>query len=157
MKRVLFVCMGNICRSPAAEIVFRRIVDEAGATERYEIDSAGTIGFHEGKAPDSRMQEQLKGRGGYEISGKSRQIQAADLDRFDIILTMDEENYSDVKGLNAQLATKVVPFVKFLKNHSEPRIPDPYYGGDEGFSYVVDLLEDGCYALFSELEKMKIF
>lgn len=145
--------MGNICRSPAAEIVFRRIVDKAGASDRFEIDSAGTIGFHAGKRPDDRMQTHLVARG-YSISGRSRQIVSSDLDEFDIILTMDEENFSYVTALDPNAVSKIVPFVKFLRNHTETRIPDPYYGVERGFAHVVDLMEDGCQALFEKLNEM---
>jgi protein-tyrosine phosphatase len=148
MTRVLFICMGNICRSPAAEIVFRKMVGDGGRGDEFEIDSAGTIGFHKGNPPDQRMAAHLAKRG-YRIEGRSRQLQAADLNDFDILLTMDEENLADTLALDPTggLLHKVKPFVDFLREHETPRIPDPYYGGDQGFAHVIDLLEDGCSAL----------
>lgn len=148
MTRVLFICMGNICRSPAAEIVFRKMVGDAGHEDEFVIDSAGTIGFHKGKPPDQRMAAHLAKRG-YRVGGRSRQLQAADLTDFDVLLTMDEENLADTLALDptGALHHKVKPFVDFLRDNETPRIPDPYYGGDKGFAHVIDLLEDGCSAL----------
>jgi protein-tyrosine phosphatase len=154
MTRVLFICMGNICRSPAAEIVFRKMVHDAGLEGDFEIDSAGTIGFHKGNPPDSRMAAHLA-KNGYTVDGQSRQLVAGDLKNFDILLTMDEENFADTLSLNpsGEFHHKVKPFVDFLTEHDEPRIPDPYYGGDRGFAHVIDLLEDGCAALLGELSE----
>ena len=152
MTHVLFVCMGNICRSPAAEIVFRRMAADAGRADEFRIDSAGTIGFHKGSPPDPRMSAHLSKRG-YHVEGRSRQLVAADLRDFDLILTMDEENlaYSLALDTSGDLHHKVKPFVHFLRENEAPRIPDPYYGGDRGFAHVVDLLEDGCSALLEGL------
>lgn len=154
MKRVLFVCMGNICRSPAAEIVFRKIVDDAGLSESLEIDSAGTIGYHAGNPPDSRMSDHLRRRG-YEITGRSRPVTSEDLDIFDLILTMDEENQADVLrlGSSGNHKAEIVPFVTYLREHSADRIPDPYHGGDKGFAHVIDLVVDGCVGLLDEFSK----
>jgi protein-tyrosine phosphatase len=151
MTRILFVCMGNICRSPAAEIVFRKMVGDVGRDDEFEIDSAGTIGFHKGKPPDARMAAHLA-RNGYTVEGRSRQLTAVDLGEFDLILTMDEENLADALALDPTggLHHKVQPFVGFLTEHDEQRIPDPYYGGDEGFAHVIELLEDGCAALLGK-------
>ena len=148
MTRVLFICMGNICRSPAAEIVFRKMVDDAGRSDEFGIDSAGTIGFHKGKPPDPRMSEHLARRG-YAVEGRSRQLMASDLREFDLLLTMDEENLADTLALDpsGEFHHKVRSFVEMLTAEKAPRIPDPYYGGDSGFAHVIDLLEDGCAAL----------
>lgn len=148
--RVLFVCLGNICRSPAAEIVFRKMVAEAGLEDAYEIDSAGTAGYHEGAPPDHRMAATLEHHG-YAIAGKARKITRADLDSFDHIVTMDEENYRDVCALDSSSGThpKVKPFVSFCTEHDDRRVPDPYYGGQKGFDHVVSLLEDGCRNLLA--------
>ena len=148
MTRVLFICMGNICRSPAAEIVFRKLVDDEGRGDEFEIDSAGTIGFHKGNPPDPRMASHL-GKRGYRVEGRSRQLHASDLNKFDILLVMDEENLADTLSLDpsGELHHKVKPFVDFLGENEVPRIPDPYYGGDRGFAHVIDLLEDGCSVL----------
>lgn len=152
MTRVLFICMGNICRSPAAEIVFRKMARDAGLEGDFEIDSAGTIGFHKGKPPDPRMASHLE-RSGYTVDGRSRQLVADDLRQFDLLLAMDEENLADTLALDpsGELHHKVKSFVGFLTEHDEPRIPDPYYGGDRGFAHVIDLLEDGCAELLLKI------
>ncbi len=144
--------MGNICRSPAAEIVFRKMVEDAGLEGSFEIDSAGTIGYHEGNPPDARMSSHLKNRG-YHVEGKSRPLRKSDLKDFDLLLTMDEENLSDTLRLDhdGKFHGKVKPFVDFLRENEAPRIPDPYYGGDKGFAHVIDLLEDGCAVLLEGL------
>lgn len=152
-KRILFVCMGNICRSPAADIIFRHLVDKVGLSDQIDVDSAGTIGYHTGKGPDPRMAKTLKSRG-YTISGKARQVEEADLDSFDLILTMDEENLVNVRDLarTPEQLERIKPFVSFC-SASVPRIPDPYYGGDDGFETVADLLEDGCANLLNSLRE----
>ncbi|QTN33829.1 low molecular weight phosphotyrosine protein phosphatase [Akkermansiaceae bacterium] len=152
MKRVLFICMGNICRSPAAEIVFRKMVGGAGLDAGFEIDSAGTIGYHKGSPPDPRMAAHLAKRG-YVVEGRSRQLTADDLRDFDILLTMDEENLADTLALDpsGNFHHKVKPFVGFLEEHEASQIPDPYYGGNRGFARVIDLLEDGCRVLLERL------
>ena len=143
--RVLFVCMGNICRSPAGEIIFRKLVADAGRTADFEIDSAGTLDFHEGCPPDSRMSATLRSHG-YPITGRARQIKAADLASFDLIVTMDEDNLTAVRKLDREgrFHAKIRPLVEFCTAHDAPRVPDPYYGGQHGFKQVVELLEDGC-------------
>ena len=152
MTRVLFICMGNICRSPAAEIVFRKMAEDAGRGDEFGIDSAGTIGFHKGSPPDPRMSDQLTKRG-YAVKGRSRQLVAGDLCDFDILLTMDGENLTDTLTLDpsGKLHHKVKPFAGFLRENDAPEIPDPYYGGDRGFAHVIDLLEDGCASLLDSL------
>lgn len=151
--RILFVCLGNICRSPAAEIIFRHQIAEAGCADAFEVDSAGTIGFHAGKQPDPRMCESLQRRG-YPIVGRSRQIRTSDLEHFDLILTMDEANYSDVRSLDPdrKFHHKIKPFVSYLQHQDATHIPDPYYGGQRGFEHVIDLLSDGCQGLLESLK-----
>ena len=143
--RVLFVCLGNICRSPAAEIIFRKLVADAGREADFEIDSAGTIGHHRGGPPDSRMAGSLE-RQGYEVAGCARQILPMDLEHFDLIVTMDESNLSDVRSLDpsGKLHPKIRELVGFCNDHDDLRVPDPYYGGQRGFDHVIRLLEDGC-------------
>lgn len=143
--------MGNICRSPAAEIVFRKFVDDAGLADSFEIDSAGTIGYHEGNSPDPRMCSHLMARG-YEIEGRSRPLRESDLRDFDLLLPMDEENLADVLRMDrsGECGGRIKPFVEYLTEHEAVRIPDPYYGGDAGFSHVIDLIEDGCRNLLAE-------
>ena len=143
--RVLFVCLGNICRSPAAEIIFRKLVTDAGLEAEFEIDSAGTIGHHRGAPPDSRMAGSLE-RHGYQVEGCARQILPTDLEHFDLIVTMDESNLSDVRSLDpsGELHEKIHELVGFCTDHDDFRVPDPYYGGQRGFDHVIQLLEDGC-------------
>lgn len=153
-RRILFVCLGNICRSPAAEIIFRKQVADAGRAEEFEIDSAGTIGHHQGASPDSRMSESLRQKG-FTIEGRSRQIQVEDLTTFDLIVTMDESNHSDVRSLDktGSLHPKIRPFVSFCRHHDDLRVPDPYYGGQRGFDHVIRMLEDGCEGILESFEK----
>ncbi|MEM9237539.1 MAG: low molecular weight protein-tyrosine-phosphatase [Verrucomicrobiota bacterium] len=150
--RVLFVCMGNICRSPAAEIIFRKLVDDEQLNERIEIDSAGTIGYHAGNPPDPRMSAALERRG-YEIEGRSRQITRDDLDDFDHVLVADEDNLHDVLGLDSSKADKVQLLTDFSTEHEASHVPDPYYGGSRGFEKVADLVEDACAGLLDHLKK----
>ncbi len=149
--RVLFVCLGNICRSPAAEIIFRKLVTDEGLADRYEIDSAGTIGHHEGSPPDPRMAESLR-RQGFEISGRARRIREDDLSHFDLIVTMDESNLENVRNMDAEglYHAKIRPLTSFCSEHDDPRVPDPYYGGQRGFDHVIELLKDGCRGILRE-------
>jgi protein-tyrosine phosphatase len=151
--RVLFVCLGNICRSPAAEIIFRQQVANAGRSSEFFIDSAGTIAHHTGSGPDSRMAATLV-RKGYTIAGQARQIQAEDLENFDLIVTMDETNLANVQSLDESevLHGKIRPLVSFCQKHDDLRVPDPYYGGQRGFDHVISLLEDGCAGILKSLQ-----
>ena len=152
--RVLFVCMGNICRSPAADIVFRHMVDQAGLADRIEIDSAGTIDYHTGKGPDPRMSEELASRG-YPIEGGARQVTRSDLDHFDLVLAMDDDNLAELKRLDRKGTrhAKVLPFTTYCTEHPVREVPDPYYGGRRGFAHVADIVEDGCHELLQQLRK----
>ena len=150
-QSLLFVCMGNICRSPAAENVMRHILKRVGLSEKIRCDSAGTIGYHQGSPPDGRMQEAARARG-ISCSGKSRPVKSSDFKEFDIIFTMDQDNYRDVidwAGSDENKA-KVKPFCDFLSEHDDTFVPDPYYGGNDGFDYVITLLLDGCETILSE-------
>lgn len=151
--RVLFVCLGNICRSPAAEIIFRKLVADAGRSDDFEIDSAGTLGAHQGAPPDSRMSASLHKKG-YTITGNARKIQTDDLKKFDYIITMDESNLSQVQSMDSsgEWHSKIQPMVNFCKRHTDLGVPDPYYGGQAGFTHVIELLEDGCEGLFAACE-----
>lgn len=151
--RILFVCLGNICRSPAAEGVMRETVEERGATNRWEIDSAGTGGWHVGQLPDSRMRIHARQRG-LNLTHRCRQVRESDFDNFDIIIGMDDSNVSDLRELapTAEDAAKIVPMNVFLtRGCGYDHVPDPYYEGSEGFELVLDLLEDGCRNIYSEL------
>lgn len=152
--RVLFVCMGNICRSPAAEIVCKKMLGESDLADSVELDSAGTIGYHAGNGPDPRMSATLKARG-YPIFGRARQIRKADLEDFDLILVADEENLADVRRLDPEGGRhhKVRLLVDYCETHKAARVPDPYYGGQRGFEEVADLVEDACRGLLKKLAK----
>ena len=152
MKKILFLCMGNICRSPASHCVFQHLVDQAGLSDQFEIESAGTIGFHVGSPPDSRMQHSMRTRN-IPIIGRSRQLKASDLAYYDLILAMDNENLADARALDptGELHHKVQLFCDYCTVHHETEVPDPYYGGDHGFEHVLDLIEDGCANLLKQL------
>ena len=144
--RVLFVCLGNICRSPAAEGVLRAIVEEEGYANRWEIDSAGTGRWHIGQLPDNRMRVHARRRG-IELTHRCRQVSSLDFDRFDLIIPMDSQNERDLHELapTVEAEEKIVPMVTFVdKAMRYDYIPDPYYEGAEGFELVLDLLDSGC-------------
>jgi protein-tyrosine phosphatase len=135
--------MGNICRSPTAEGVFRKLVEDAGRGAEFEIDSAGTIGYHAGHAADSRMRAAAAQRG-YSLDSIARRIVAADFERFDWIVTMDEENFANVDAIDPGGPARVVRMCDYCAEHDETEVPDPYYGGEAGFYRVIDILEDAC-------------
>ncbi|QQL44475.1 low molecular weight protein-tyrosine-phosphatase [Sulfuriroseicoccus oceanibius] len=148
--RLLFVCMGNICRSPAAECMMRHLAIKAGQGESILCDSAGTIGYHSGAAPDPRMRAAGRQRG-LAIEGSARQISRDDFDRFDLILVMDKENLRNVTKLAQDHQTPVRLLCDFTTHHDDIEVPDPYYGGDAGFEHVLDLVTDACAGLLAEL------
>jgi protein-tyrosine phosphatase len=156
VKKVLFVCLGNICRSPAAEGVMRKMVEKQGLASRIHIDSAGTGAWHAGEPPDSRMIQHAKKRG-YELHElEARQLRAPeDFVAFDYILTMDDSNYKNVVALDtkSEYQHKIKPLMSFCRVHAVKEVPDPYYKQDEGFEYVLDLLEDSCAELLLRLKK----
>lgn len=149
--------MGNICRSPAAEGVFRSIVDARGDAGGFEIDSAGTYGGHAGELPDSRMREAARRRG-YELTHRSRQVRRDDFARFDMIIAMDDANYHNLFRLapNVEDREKIFRMVEFANRSDYDHIPDPYYEGSEGFELVMDLLEDACQGLFDSIRMNEI-
>lgn len=151
--RVLFVCLGNICRSPAAEGVMKAIVNEEGQQQRWVIDSAGTGGWHVGQLPDKRMRVHAQRRG-LELTHRCRQVREADFDDFDLIIGMDDSNVDDLRELapTPEAQAKVVPMAAFVSMAMRAdSIPDPYYEGSEGFELVLDLLQDGCRNLYQAL------
>lgn len=157
MKRVLFVCLGNICRSPAAEGIFRSLVKNADLSDSIQFDSCGTGGWHVGSPPDARMIEHARERG-YEISDlRARTIKAPDdFENFDLILTMDDANYRSVISLDpsGKHHKKIKPMLSYCHIHQKVKeVPDPYYTGDDGFQYVIDLLEDSCEQLLKHLQR----
>ncbi|CAI0544233.1 unnamed protein product [Linum tenue] len=157
---VVFVCLGNICRSPAAEGVFRDIVHKKGLDSKFNIDSAGTINYHEGGPADPRMRAASKKRG-VEITSISRPIRPSDFVEFDLILAMDRQNREDIleafgrwkfrETLPEDAHKKVKLMCSYCKKHEETEVPDPYYGGAQGFEKVLDLLEDACESLLDSI------
>lgn len=156
MLRVLFVCMGNICRSPTAEGVFRAHVERAGLDTQVEVDSAGTHGYHVGSAPDPRAQAAARQRG-YELSGlRARRVTEADFRRYDLILAMDRDNLSLLRdACPAEERHRLRLFLEFARNFGDDEVPDPYYGGPEGFERVLDLVEDAAAGLIDEIRQRK--
>lgn len=151
--RVLFVCLGNICRSPAAEGVLRSIVDAGGEPSRWVIDSAGTGRYHIGDLPDKRMRVHAARRG-YTLDHRCRQVAESDFDRFDLIIPMDASNEQNLRRLapDPESERKIVAMAAWVGLASRyDHIPDPYYEGAEGFELVLDLLEDGCRNLYESL------
>lgn len=152
---ILFVCLGNICRSPSAETIMKQLVQTKGLQNKYYIDSAGIIGFHAGEPADARMRAHAKKRD-YSITSISRQFNPiTDFKDFDLIIGMDKKNIQDLQSLTIEeeFLQKIYLMTKFNKIFKEEGVPDPYYGGYEGFEYVLDLLEDACSGLLSELEE----
>ena len=151
--KVLFVCLGNICRSPTAEGVFRHKVREAGLEGRIEIDSAGTGDWHVGKAPDARTRAAALRRG-YDLSSlRARQVSVADFSRYDLILAMDHANLRDLKHLRGGSSKAELDL--FLRRYegAVDEVPDPYYGGEDGFEQVLDLVEQACDGLLLEVKR----
>lgn len=150
--RVLFICMGNICRSPTAEAVFRDYVERAGLSDAIQVDSAGTHDYHIGEAPDARTQRAASQRG-YEMGHlRGRQVQADDFSRFDYVLAMDEGNLQILQRLRPQdAASHLGLFLDFARRHREREVPDPYYGGADGFERVLDMVEDAAEGLLQHL------
>jgi protein-tyrosine phosphatase len=151
--RILFVCLGNICRSPSAEGVFRQLVKSRGLDLQFEIDSAGTHAYHAGEPADWRMKSHAIKRG-YNLTSTSRKFDpAVDFDHFDLIVAMDNENVQALKrkARSADDLRKINKMTDYSKAYDYDEIPDPYYGGAEGFELVLDLLEDSCEGLLEQL------
>ncbi|MCR4853750.1 MAG: low molecular weight phosphotyrosine protein phosphatase [Prevotella sp.] len=149
-KRILFVCLGNICRSPAAQGVMERLLDDSWAAGLIEVDSAGIGSWHAGQLPDRRMRDHARRRG-LELTHRARQVRSVDFDRFDYIIGMDEENMYDLRRLapSKEAAQRILCLADFLKNHpGQKTVPDPYYGGPADFELALDLIEDACGGLF---------
>lgn len=145
MKKLLFVCLGNICRSPAAEAVMKDFIEKSPLKGKVEVDSCGTSGHHSGEMADNRMRSHARKRG-YNLESIARGFQTKDFNDFDYILTMDNSNYNNILALDpkGEFKGKVFPMVQFCKEVKVSEVPDPYYGGAEGFEHVLDILEDAC-------------
>lgn len=152
MKNILFVCLGNICRSPAAEAIFAQKIlnDHEGLVAK--IESAGTIGHHQGEPCDPRMEKALNGRG-YESQSLSRRVKDQDFFDFDLILAMDQQNYEDLMSRRPDDARASVELMcEFCSERPDREVPDPYYGGAKGFDLVIDILEDATEGLIRKLQ-----
>ena len=151
---VLFVCMGNICRSPTAHGVFRQKVIDSGLSHLVEVDSAGTHNYHPKSPPDERSQRHAAKRG-YDLTDlRARQIRADDFEWFDLILVMDMDNLALVQSeCRPQHLTKVRRLTEFCQKFDSPVVPDPYYGGSKGFDHVLDLVEDACDGLIEHVRQ----
>lgn len=154
MIKVLFVCLGNICRSPSADAVLRKKVADEGLANRVMVDSAGTSDWHIGKRPDPRSIEHGAKRG-YDLTVlRARQAIADDFNEFDYVLAMDAENLANLLAIKPSNArTQPQLFLKAFGNSAEQEVPDPYYGGDAGFEHVLDLLEQACDALLNDIKQ----
>ncbi len=154
-KRILFVCLGNICRSPAAQGIMQQMIDERGLGESFFLDSAGMYGGHAGDLPDKRMRVHASRRG-YTLTHRSRKMRPWDFENFDIIVAMDDHNRDDLLEMapSTEAAAKVVRMTDFARRHPyHSFVPDPYYEGAEGFELVLDLLEDSCGGLLDKLSE----
>ena len=152
--RILFVCLGNICRSPSAEAVMKAMVEEHGLSKHFVIDSAGILGYHAGELPDKRMRAHAVRRG-YSLVSHSRPVCMDDFYEFDKIIGMDDQNIADLKRLapDVESMQKIQRMTDFSLNQTDDHVPDPYYGGAEGFEHVLDLLEDACEGLLKVCQK----
>jgi protein-tyrosine phosphatase len=151
--KILFVCMGNVCRSPMAEGVFRRLLEQHGLSAQVEVDSAGTHAYHLGKSPDPRAILTAKARG-IDISGiRARQVSPKDLEEFDLVMVMDEHNYDALRFICAKPhQAKLAYLLDYAPHLGTRNLPDPYYGGEAGFERVMDMIEEACEGLLSHLQ-----
>jgi len=154
VKKILFVCLGNICRSPAAEGIFKQKIKDRDLDKLFIVDSAGTGGWHVGNLADPRMRETALSRG-IELTSRSRKIEESDLYQFDHILVMDNDNLDAVKSLTKDdknpVNSKIKLILSYSKNYQLDEVPDPYYGGQNGFERVLDLLDDAIDELIDSL------
>lgn len=152
---VLFVCLGNICRSPSAHGVFRKYVADAGLSERVEVDSAGTGDWHIGKAPDRRAMAAAAARDIAIDDLRARQVNADDLARFDYVLAMDADNLEGLQQLARQgegVCARIALFTDFSSSYRGEPVPDPYFGGEDGFEHVLDMIDDAAAGLLADMQ-----
>lgn len=155
--KVLFVCLGNICRSPTAEGIFNKLVVDSGLAKRIHIDSAGTAGWHQGRAPDPRTIAAAKLRNIDLSVLRARAVTSSDFQEFDYILAMDEENLAHLESLKPDnYSGHLGLFLSFGSQTKYLEVPDPYYGGKEGFELVLDLIEDAAVGLLASIQKNKL-
>lgn len=154
MVHVLFVCMGNICRSPTAEGVFAALVEREGLQEQILIDSAGTHAYHVGEPPDPRAQSAARQRGIDISAQRARRVQCEDFERFDYVLPMDQSNYRELETMRPPQCRAVMRrFLEYAPDLAEQDVPDPYYGGPKGFARVLDLIEVAAEGLLLEIRQ----
>lgn len=154
MVRVLFVCLGNICRSPTAEGVFRKLVESEGLIKHIEIDSAGTHAYHVGEPPDPRAQEAASRRGIDLSTLKGRKAVSRDIEEFDYVLAMDNENFHNLLSIcPSGLEEKVSLFMSYASLRPEEEVPDPYFGGAGGFDRVLDMVEEASLGLLDNIRR----
>ncbi|MFN2309827.1 MAG: low molecular weight protein-tyrosine-phosphatase [Gammaproteobacteria bacterium] len=154
MVKVLFVCMGNICRSPTAQGVFESLVEREGLREHIRVDSAGTHAYHIGEPPDPRSQQAARRRGVELSAQRARKVGLADFLEFDYILAMDRSNYEDLKDIcEPEHEQRLRLFMAFAPDSGMSDVPDPYYGGSQGFERVLDLIEQASEGLLAELRR----
>lgn len=154
---VLFVCLGNICRSPVAEGVFRAKLAEYGLEHDFEVDSAGTAAWHSGNPPDSRMIKAAANRG-IDISGlRARKVTMDDFHQFDFILAMDYENLNNLQEIDPGIGkAQLGLYLEYAQDYQDKEVPDPYYGGDEGFNTVINMVEDAAEGLIKSLQNQPV-
>lgn len=157
MKRILFVCLGNICRSSSAEEIMRTLVKKAGMEKEIEVDSAGILSYHEGELPDSRMRMHASRRG-YNLTHRSRPVRTLDFFDFDLIIGMDDRNIQDLidRAPDLESEKNICRMTDFCRNKVVDYVPDPYYGGAQGFENVLDILEDACEGLLETLKSSEM-
>lgn len=155
--KILFVCLGNICRSPSAEAVMNHLIQTKGLEAQFEIDSAGITGYHAGEPADERMQRHAIARG-FKLTSISRPVQReTDFEYFDYIIGMDQQNISDLqeRAPNQEALGKISLMTDYCSDHRHDSVPDPYYGGAAGFELVLDILEDACRGLLKHIHNGK--
>ena len=154
--KVLFVCMGNICRSPTAEGVFNRVIADKSASDRFLVDSAGTHAYHVGEPSDSRSKQTAKKRGVDLSNIRARKVASSDFEYFDHVLAMDADNYDMLLAASPdEYQHKIELFLDYAPNSKEQDVPDPYYGGANGFEHVFDLVEEASQGFYQSVMKEK--
>ena len=151
---ILFVCLGNICRSPSADGIMHHLVEKEGSQDLIKIDSAGTYGGHTGALPDARMRQHAAKRG-YELTHRSRKVRTQDFEDFDLIIAMDDNNFEDLQlyAPSSEARKKIHRMTDYLQKIQIDHVPDPYYQGADGFEKVLDILEDACAGLLQSIRK----